>query len=188
MKRYAYLVLFIVLASLLVVGCTESNSEEKNNESIESPSQTLETSSQAIEEPSNDQDGYQDSDWLAYLQIHMAIISLDLEGLSSAQGDTPGSFDTKIMIEYGQNLVNDTQTAIEENDKYTVSPELQETQKYWRMSLQNYNSAGQFTVIGAEAFEKGDETEAKTNFEKAATFINMGNIKAKLASDSLSAE
>ena len=185
MKRYAYLVLFIVLASLLAVGCTESNSEETDTENIEATSQTLETSSQATEDSSQDQDSYQDSEWLAYLQTHMAIIQLDLEGLSSAQGNRSGSFDTKVMIEHGQNLVNDTQTAIEENDKYTVSPKLQETQKYWRMSLQNYNSAGQFTVIGAEAFEKGDETEAKTNFEKAATFFNMGNTKVKLASDSI---
>jgi len=77
------------------------------------------------------------------------------------------------------------QQKVIKSDKYTVSPALHDAKEYWDLALGNYNEAGQFTVMGADDYNKGDETSASTNFQKATTFFNMGTGNVELATDSM---
>ena len=98
----------------------------------------------------------------------MKILKADLEGVSDAANNS----DYIMLAIYAQNIVNDTQIAIQENDQYTVSLKLQDAQKEWRAALQDYNSAGQFLLQGANEAKNG--TGGIENFQKARTFRNSG--------------
>ena len=89
--------------------------------------------------------------------------------------------DYTTLAVYAQQIVNDTQNAIQENDQYTVSPKLQDAQKEWRAGLQDYNSAGQFLLQGANKAKNG--TLEAENFQKARTFRKSGTDHLERASE-----
>lgn len=173
-----YLVLLVLLAVITVIGCTDSGGENTNSQSIGDSPQTGENSSQDHENlsTSTTTSGNQDAEWIAAMQAQSNIIQEDFAGISSCQDP----FDAEGLAKWGQIFVDDTQKAIEENDNYTVSPAIYKAKEHWVIALRNYNSAGQFTVIGANAYLNGDETSASTNFQKASTFLNTGNANVNL--------
>ena len=76
---------------------------------------------------------------------HLTILKADYGNVSTAVNS---SNYTALAIS-AQYIITDTQKAIEENDKYKVSPKLQNSQKEWRTALHDYNSAGTFLLKGA---------------------------------------
>ena len=100
-----------------------------------------------------------------------------MDGVSDAANNS----DYTTLAVYAQYIVNDTQNAIQENDQYTVSPKLQDAQKEWRVALQDYNSAGQFLLQGANEAKNG--TGGVENFQKARTFSDSGTAHLKKASE-----
>ncbi len=171
------LVLFVIFATLLAVGCTGSADEETSSHMEESSSGTAdeETSSYVEEsstpEPTSVQE-YQDLEWMASVQKYCALIETDSNGISDAAQNS----DFASIGLYAQYLVDDTQVAIEDNDKYTVSPSFEDAQKEWRLGLQNYNSAGQSMELAANEMENENYDKAVEYIEKATTFTNSGTF------------
>ena len=165
MKKYIYFALFILLFSLIVgvfAGSqNDANASQAQSNSLQNPLRSA----------------YQDIAWGANVQKHLKILKTDLDGVSSAANTS----DYTTLAVYAQCIVNDTQNAIEENDQYTVSPKLQDAQKEWRVALQDYNSAGQFLLQGANEAKNG--TGGAENFQKAGTFSDSGTDHLKRASE-----
>lgn len=120
---------------------------------------------------------YQDIQWGANVQKHLTVLKADLDNVSSATNNS----DYAALAIYTQRIINDTQKAIEENDQYSVSPKFHKAQKEWRMALQDYNSAGQFLLQGAN--EAKDGSGGVEKFQKAATLSNYGTAHLKKASE-----
>lgn len=162
-KKYIYFALFILLVVLIVRVFAGSQNDE-NASQPNSPLNTFKSASQDIA-------------WGNNVQKHLRILKTDLDGVSSAANNS----DYTTLAVCAQRIVNDTQNAIQENDQYTVSPKLQEAQKEWRTALQDYNSAGQFLLQGANEAKNG--TVGAENFQKARTFRNSGTDHLKKASE-----
>ncbi|WP_292378078.1 hypothetical protein [Methanosarcina sp. UBA289] len=165
MKKYIYIILFILVVALIVRGFAGSQNDE--NTSQIRPNSPLNTFKSA----------YQDIAWGTNVQKHLKILKTDLDGVSNATNNS----DYTTLAVYAQQIVNDTQNATQENDQYTVSPKLQDAQNEWRESLQDYNSAGQFLLQGANEAKNG--TGGLENFQKASTFRNSGTDHLKRASE-----
>ncbi len=165
MKKYIYFTLFILLV-VLIVGVFAESQNDKNASQAQpnSPLNTFKSASQDIA-------------WGNNVQKHLRILKTDLDGVSSAANNSNYS----TLAVYAQQTVNDTQNAIQEDDQYTVSPKLQEAQKEWRTALQDYNSAGQFLLQGANEAKNG--TVGAENFQQARIFRNSGTDHLKRASE-----
>jgi hypothetical protein len=163
MKKYIYFALFILLFALIVRGFAGS----QNNENASQPNSPLNTFKSA----------YQDIAWGNNVQKNLKILKTDLDGVSNATNNS----DYTTLAVYAQQIVNDTQNATMENDQYTVSPKLQDAQKEWKAALQDYNSAGQFLLQGANEAKNG--TVGTENFLKARTFRNSGTDHLEKASE-----
>ena len=83
------------------------------------------------------------------------------------------SDDLSPITVFGRYLIYDTQRATDDNDRYKVSPKYQDTQKEWRLALQNYNLAGKLMV------ETGDKvlnnTDATAYVNQYTAYLNSGN-------------
>jgi hypothetical protein len=164
------------MASMLCIGCTSSNNQQNTSQIASAPEQYENT--QSAED--------QDAQWISFMQNQSVVLQNDLDAISKTQtSNAEDPFDADNLSKAGQKLVDDTKIAMEENDNYTVSNTLKDAKEYWRLALQNYNSAGQFTVIGANEYKNSDKDSATTNLEKAGKFINSANGDVLLASKSL---
>jgi hypothetical protein len=163
---------------MMAVGCAESGSEKTNSQSTGDSAQTIENSSQVHENnlTSTDTSTNQDAEWISIMQVQSNMIQTDFAEISSNQDP----FNAEGLAKSGQTLVDDTQKAIDGNNNYTVSPALSEAKEHWEIALRNYNMAGQFTVIGANAYLDGDDASASTNLQKATTFFNTGTANVNL--------
>jgi hypothetical protein len=165
MKKYIYFTLFILLVAL-IFGVFAGSQNEKNVSQAQSnsPLNTLKSA-------------HQDIKWVANVQKHLKILKTDMDGVSDAANNS----DYATVAVYAQQIVNDTQNATQENDQYTVSSKLQGAQNEWRTALQEYNSAGQFLLQGANEAKNG--TGGAENLQKARTFRNSGTDHLKRASE-----
>lgn len=165
MKKYLYFTLFLLLFAL-IAGAFAGSQKDGNVSQAQSSS------------PQNPlKSAYQDIAWGANVQKHLKILKTDLDGVSDATNNS----DYITLAIYAQNIVNDTQTAIQENDQYTVSSKLQDAQREWRLALQDYNSAGQFLLQGANEAKNG--TGGAENFQKARIFSDSGTDHLENASE-----
>ncbi len=165
MKKYIYFILFILLIALIVgffVG--SQNNENTSQAQSNSPLNTFKSA-------------YQDIAWVNNVQKHLKILKTDLDSISSAANNS----NYTALVAYAQQTVNDTQNAIQENDQYTVSSKLQDAQKEWGAALQDYNSAGQYLLQGANEAKNG--TVGAENFQKAKTLSDSGTAHLEKASE-----
>ncbi|WP_048126206.1 hypothetical protein [Methanosarcina lacustris] len=114
MKKYTYLILFVLLASMLTVGCTGSNNEKT---------------------------AFQDAAWNESFHNNLALLHTDLNNSINAMDLTDGLNDTSFTMA-GQNMIDDSQNALNENNQFIVSPKLQEAQKEWVLGLNDSMSLG----------------------------------------------
>jgi hypothetical protein len=110
------------------------------------------------------------------MQNQSNMLLADFAGIDSNKNP----FNAEGLAKWSQILVDDTQKAMAENDNYTVSPALENPKKEWRMALQDYNMAGQFSGFGAKDYMNGDGNSASTNFQKATTFIGSASAHVNL--------
>ena len=165
MKKYIYFALFILLVALIVRGFAGSQNDKNASQAqLNSPLSTFKSA-------------YQDIAWGNNVQKHLRILKADLDGVSNAENNS----DYTTLAVYAQQIVNDTQNAIQENDQYTVSPKLQDAQKEWKAALQDYNSAGQFLLQGANEAKNG--TVGAENLQTARTFSDSGTAHLERASE-----
>ena len=122
---------------------------------------------------------YQDIQWGINVQKHLTILKTDFDNVSDAVNKS----DYSTLAISAQYEIDHTLKAIEENDQYEVSPKFQEAQKEWRMGLQDYNSAGQYLLQGANEGKSGGT--GVDNFQKAAEMSSSGTAHLKKASESL---
>jgi hypothetical protein len=165
LKKYIYFTLFILLVVLIFRGFAglqnDENASQAQSKSLQNPLKSVS----------------QDIAWGTNVQKHLKILNTDLDGVSSAANNS----DYTTLAVYAQKIVNDTQNATQENDQYTVSSKLQDAQNEWRAALQEYNSAGQFLLQGANEAKNG--TVGAEDFQKARTFRNSGTDHLKKASE-----
>lgn len=113
-KKAMFLISFVLLASMLAVGCTGSNNEKT---------------------------AYQDAEWNESFHNNLALFHTDLNNSISSM-DLTEDFNDPSFIMAAQNLIDDSQNALNENNQFTVSPDLQEAQKEWALALNDSMSYG----------------------------------------------
>lgn len=113
-KKAMFLISFVLLASMLAVGCTGSNNEKT---------------------------AYQDAEWNESFHNNLALFHTDLNNSISSM-DLTEDFNDPSFIMAAQNLIDDSQNALNENNQFTVSPDLQEAQKEWALALNDSISYG----------------------------------------------
>jgi hypothetical protein len=113
------------------------------------------------------------------IQKNERILKSDLDNISIAKNKS----DYNALAVAAQYEVDHTQTAIEENDQYQVSPKLQEPQNEWRAALLDYNSAGKFLLEGI--IEANSGKNGLESFQKAAALSDSGTAHLKKASEAL---
>jgi hypothetical protein len=188
LKNYVYLILFILLASMLAVGCTGSNSEENVSQNPETSSQDQAGSPQPTAAAA-----YQDVEWNASVQKNYIILKTDFDEMANATNNynyqTLSDSDTDAISKYGQNIMDDAQKATEENDKYTVSPKFQDTQNEWRTALQISNGAGHSWILCAKdiknRMDSNNGTENSGNIVNALGYTGSANYNMKRVVTSL---
>ncbi len=167
MKNYVYFILFILLASMLAVGCTGSNGEKNAPQNPETSSQDQASSPQPTAAAT-----YRDVEWNASVQKNYAILKTDFDEMANITNNynyqTLSDSDTDAIAKYGENIMDDAQKATEENDKYTVSPKFQDKQNEWRTALQICNGAGHSWILSANDIKNGMDSKNGTD--------NSGNI------------
>jgi hypothetical protein len=112
---------------------------------------------------------YQDAQWIANVQKHLAFLSNDAE----AVGNMTSNLDSDKLASYGQYLIDDTQIAIEENKQYEVSPKCQDAKNEWALALQDYSSAGELMIKASEDTESNDTNGDYAN--QALSLIDSGS-------------
>jgi hypothetical protein len=121
---------------------------------------------------------YQDAQWIANVQKHSVLLIKDIEEI----GNTTSNLDSDTLATYGQYLIEDTQTAIEENNQYMVSPKCQDAQKEWGSALSDYSSAGKLMIQAAGA--KNNDTNGN-DIKQALSLIDSGYVHFKKVQESL---
>ncbi len=124
---------------------------------------------------------YQDEEWEMTMHSRFDLIRLETTWATEVKDLN----NVEDLRKFGKYLVDDTQNGIIENENYTVSPRLQDTQKIWKLTLKDYNSVGLLLLKGAEAYENGDKTSATKNIQKAIEFMNVAHKKERLILDSM---
>lgn len=129
MKKYIGIIMWLLLVSMLAIGCTGN---EKNSTQA------------SLQQPTGAES--QDTTWVGHLDRYTQLVNSDIQNIGMAANVS----DYNLLKEYGQDLVNDTQNALDENSKYTVSSQYQETQTEWVQALTDLNSAGKYIVMSAD--------------------------------------
>jgi hypothetical protein len=138
------LILVVLLATMLAVGCTGSNSEKN-------------TSSDQASSPLPAQVGYQDLAWKKSFENTTIGVDVSFQNIKTIEGNIQVSKennDPSGVILY-EGMLNDTkqqyvdyvEVAMAENNRYNVSPKYQEAQKEWGLALQDYYDGGKYYVF-----------------------------------------
>jgi hypothetical protein len=186
LKKYVY-ILLVLLASMLAVGCTGSNSEKTSSQTSEIPSQDQASSPQSA--PAT---GSQDSEWIASVQKQYPILKNDFDGMNNVTNQynlsTINNCDPDAITKYGQNLMDDAQKALEENSKYTVSPKLQSGQEDWEIALRSCSVAGNSWILTAKDIKNGIDLKNGTNvgnLTNAIGYTSAALVEMKRSTTSL---
>lgn len=201
MKKYVFIILLILFASMLAVGCTGSNSEKTASQESSTPSKdqavSQQTSSSATSQESNTSSKdqtvsqqpsssatYQDAEWKASVQTQYSILKTDFDGMANATNNYQNlnSSNADAIGKYGQKIVDDAQKAIEENDKFTVSSKFQDAQTQWGLALKDCKYAGQFWVQSVEDIKNGNTTSADVTKAEATTGSGTYNMQRIITS------
>jgi hypothetical protein len=103
---------------MLAVGCTGSSNDKNDT-----------------------QPAYQDAAWNESFHNNLALLHTDLNNSINSM-DLTSNFNDASFITSGQNLIDDSQKALNESNQFTVSPKLQEAQKEWSLGLNDSISLG----------------------------------------------
>jgi hypothetical protein len=159
MNKYRYLILFVLLASMMAVGCTELKGN--NASQISSPQPT-----QAV---------YQDTAWIESIHKYTNLLGTDFKSVQIAMNNTNNS-DYTTLVTIGQNISNDSQEALTENNQYTVSPQFQDAQKEWGLALEDSNFAGKSVIMIANDIKNGNMNSKIEDIQKYIEYRNSINV------------
>ena len=162
------IVLFLLMAVL--GGSSDSNQKQETTQAPATTEQKTEKTPVATPDatPVTTQTVYQDVEWAQSVQKYSSLISVDFTNT----GKAANNLDCDILASGAQNIVDDTQKALDENSKYTISPKYQEAQKEWELALKDYNSAGKTMVEVANEGKAGNPDVDKIN--SATSLLDSG--------------
>ena len=154
---------------MLAVGCTEL----KGNNS------TSQTSAQH-----QTQNEYQDAEWNESLHKYTRVLGPDFKNAqiiinSLNNSDNFDNSNYTALTTIGQNIIDNSQAALTENNQYTVSPQLQDTQKEWGLALEDCNSAGKYIVKIANDVKNGNTNSKFEDLEKYIKYRKSMNAHLK---------
>lgn len=152
------LVLAAIAAVMLAIGCVSSGNENAASQNT--------SSSSAASTPSGNSN--QDTDWMLSATSHMNIINTDQEDYNKSID----SSDYSSMAKAGQKIVDDTQKALDDNSKFTLSAKAQDAQKEWTAALQDFNSAGKYMILAANDGQAGNSSTE--NSQQVSSFLLSG--------------
>jgi hypothetical protein len=147
LKKYIYIILFVSLASMLCIGCTGSNNEKT---------------------------AYQDAAWNESFHNNLALLHTDLNNSINAM-DLTDNFNDTSFITSAQNTIDDSQNALNENNQFTVSPDLQEAQKEWALGLNDSISYGKCLLNISNNSKNNNETALNEDLK------NMQSLGSSMA-------
>jgi hypothetical protein len=130
------LVLTVVILTFFALGCIKS--EDK----INYPSDDITSAHTPSSGPVSENISELDKEWGRNALFHANSLKIDVDSISQSENNS----DYDSIISSGQTLVNDTQSALDDNAEYIVAPQYQDAQKEWVSTLQDLNSAGQATI------------------------------------------
>jgi len=153
LKKYIYIILFVLLASMLAGGCTGLNNEKKAPQSAA-----------------------QDTAWKESFQNNSLLLQTDFGNVGTSINDTKNTDYTTLAIT-GQNIIDDSDKAIAENDQYNLSAKYQDAQKEWVLALGDSKSAGKYMIMVADDGKKGNVNSE--NVQKVTSFSNSAQAHIK---------
>ena len=127
---------------MLAVGCTGSNNEKNT---------------------------YQDAEWNESFHNNLAILHTDLNNSINAM-DLTEDFNDPSFIMAAQNMIDDSQNALNENNQFTVSPDLQEAQKEWALGLNDSTSFGKCLLNMSNNSKNNNETALNEDIKNMNSF------------------
>jgi hypothetical protein len=172
--KVLFLVLTVIILTSFTLGCIKSEDE------INYPSDDVTSAHAPNSESFSKNISELDKEWGRNALSHANSLKIDVDSISQSEKNS----DYDSIISSGQTLVNDTQSALDDNAKYIVSPQYQDAQKEWGSTLQDLNSAGQATInLGKSGkaersifIDKVEETRfmltAFAHFEKTRAYLN----------------
>jgi hypothetical protein len=189
----------VICLLFLVLGCVASDdtadTADTNGEVTESSSVTDEqatvvsepqedvvnTQSEPQEEVATAQSEYQDDEWIDSAYVYTSAVANACGDLSDAA--MAGDYYT--LGTQASSLYDLSQMAIDESDKYTVSPELEDAQTEYRIAMVNFNWAGLFAYTGSEDAINGNYDESTANILQATDNIKTANEHLQTATTEL---
>ena len=153
MKKYIYIVLFVLLASMLAAGCAGLNNEKKA--------------------PQSDA---QDTAWKSSVQNNSLLLQTDFANVGTAINDTK-NLDYNTLSIKGKSIIDDSNKALDENNQYNLSAKYQDAQKEWVLALEDCNSAGESMNTVVDDGKKGNVISE--NVQKVASFITSAQAHIK---------
>ncbi|MCO5382659.1 hypothetical protein RG963_16070 [Methanosarcina sp. Z-7115] len=160
MKKYVYLILFVLLASMLCIGCTDSNSQQKTSQIASAPDQSENTQSA----------DNQDAEWAKSTSNSVLIFANDTAQFSNSINNKDYYTAIKGIEKYIQAL----ETEIKNIDNYKVSSELQSCKDEYKLALIDDYNAATFMKSGVTQLTSG-------NFLESAAAAKMGTEGLRLA-------
>ncbi len=145
---------------MLAVGCTGSNNEKT---------------------------AYQDAEWNESFHNNLALLHTDMNNTDNALDLTDDLNDTSFIMA-GQNIIDDSQNALNENNQFTVSPDLQEAQKEWVLGLNDSTSYGKCLLNMSNNSKNNNETALNEELKNIQSLVssmllhmNRASTLAKIA-------
>jgi hypothetical protein len=138
---------------MLAVGCTGLNNEKKAPESAA-----------------------QDTAWKESLHNYSLLLKNDFENVGTNINDTKNTDYTTLAI-IGQNTIDDSNKALDENNQYNLSAKYQDAQKEWVLALEDSKSAGKYMIMVADDGKKGNVNSE--NVQNVISFRNSAQARIK---------
>lgn len=165
-----------------VKGASQSFTPASTPEVTSTPTPTPEVTSTPTPTPTPEAQNYQDAQWLAVSKSKKSIGS-DLEDMSKAENDK----DYTSLSIYANSLFTDSQKAIDDNDLYNVSPDLQGTKDEETLALVQLNLYAKYTHMAAEEYKNGNEEGGASYSKQANQYAISYSQNIKKATELLAA-
>ncbi len=107
-----------------------------------------------------------DHAWIGSVAHYSRLLDNDLDEISLAMNKA----DHNSLSMIGQQIIDDTHKALEDNSRYSVSPMFQEAQSEWVLCLTDLNYVGQYTILIANDLKAGIDDPQNT--EKWLSYSN----------------
>lgn len=114
---------------------------------------------------------YQDEEWLTACWRNAPIVADDLRGYADAASNT----DYSSLATYSDLLYRDSQTALNESEMYSVSPDLQKAKDEYRLAMVQANWCAVYTGIAINYINDGNTDGAITSMNQAAEALKSCN-------------